>query len=68
MTRQEAIDKYDSKFWEHMTYKEIAKFQVNERLCMPFGVYHEAVTKTLQRPILTHELVLDSTKTDINKR
>jgi hypothetical protein len=59
MTPQEAIALYDSKFWETMPYADKAKFQLFEdRLCMPFAIYHEAVEKTLGRPVLTHELGL----------
>ena len=56
MTRQEAIEKYNSKFWLTMTHKEIVKFQINEkRLCVPFDVLHEAVEKALDRSVFTHE-------------
>lgn len=56
MTRDEAIALHDSKFWEAMSYEERAKFQLFEPLlCMPFGVFHEAIEKTLGRPVYTHE-------------
>src|SRR5262249_19115264 len=57
MTPEEALALYESKFWETMPYADRAKSQLFEdRLCMPFDVYHEAVEKTLGRPVLTHEL------------
>jgi hypothetical protein len=60
VTKEEAIALYDSKFWESMTYEERAKFQLFERkLCMPFGVFHEAIEKTLGRPVYTHEFGLN---------
>jgi len=56
MTKDEAVALYDSNFWEKMNYKERAMFQMFEPLlCMPFGVFHEAVEKTLGRPVYTHE-------------
>lgn len=39
-----------------MTYHQIAEFQVEQnKLCMPFNVFHEAIEKTLGRPVFTHE-------------
>lgn len=56
MTEQQAIALFDSRFWETMTFVERATFQLHEkRLCMPFGIFHEAVEKTLGRPVFTHE-------------
>jgi hypothetical protein len=56
MTKEQAIELYESNFWEDMTYAERAKFQMfEEKLCMPFGVFHEAVEKALGRPVFTHE-------------
>jgi hypothetical protein len=60
MTREEAVAKFDSKFWETMSYAERAKFQISEeRLCMPFDVFQEAVEKHLDRPVFTHEFGLN---------
>lgn len=60
MTREEAITLFESKFWEQMSLEERAKFQLFERkLCMPFDLFHEAVEKTLGRPVFTHEFGLN---------
>lgn len=60
LTKEEAIALAESKFWESMTHRQIAEFQMNtDRLCMPFAVFHEAVEKTLGRPVWTHEFGLD---------
>jgi hypothetical protein len=60
MTEQEAIAMYESKFWENLTHKQRAQFQINEeRLCMPFDIFHEAMEKTLGRPVWTHEFSLN---------
>jgi hypothetical protein len=56
MEKQQAIDLYESKFWEGMSMEEIAKFQLFEdKLCMPFDIFHEAIEKVLNRPVFTHE-------------
>jgi hypothetical protein len=56
MNREQAITLAESKFWEPMSFRDRAVFQINERLlCMTFGVFHEAVEKTIGRPVYTHE-------------
>jgi len=60
MTKDEAVALFDSKFWEPMSYRDRAVFQMFEgRLCMPFDVFHEAVEKSLGRPVFTHEFGLN---------
>lgn len=60
MSQQEAIAFHDSKAYEAMSDRERAEFQmVQDRLCMPFGVFHGAVEKTLGRPVFTHEFGLN---------
>lgn len=56
MTQEQALALFNSKFWEEMDLRQRATFQLHEpRLCMPFGVFHEAVEKTLGRSVWTHE-------------
>jgi len=56
MTKDEAIALAESGFWKTLSYRDRAKFQLFEnRLCMPFSVFHEAVEKSLGRPVYTHE-------------
>ena len=60
MTKEQAIELANSKFWENMTSREIAEFQISEdKLCMPFEIFHEALEKTIGRPVFTHELGLN---------
>ena len=60
ITKEQAIALSESKFWESMTPREIAEFQMfTDRLCMPFDVFHLAVEKALGRPVWTHEFGLD---------
>lgn len=56
MTRDEAVAKADSKWWEAATDGEIVEFQLYEhRLCMPFGEFHRAVEAILDRGVFSHE-------------
>jgi len=51
---------FDSQFWIEMSQRDIAEFQLwQERLCMPFNVFHEAITNALGRPVYTHEFGLN---------
>jgi len=55
-TEAEAVELHKTKFWEKMSYRERAVFQLfTKRLCMPFDIFHEAVEKVLKRPVYTHE-------------
>lgn len=61
LTREEAIKFANEKVYEYMSFKEIAIFQVTqEKLCMPFSVFHKAVEKTIGRPVLTHEFAVNA--------
>ncbi len=60
LTREQAIAFCDNKLYEGMTSQQIAEFQMEqERLCMPFDVFHKAITETLGRPVYTHEFGLN---------
>jgi len=67
LSKQKAIELHDSKIWEDWTSEEIVKFQLwQEKLCVPFSVFHEAVEKSLGRPVYTHEfgMNLDGIKSE----
>ena len=56
MTKEQAVALSETRFWEEMTIEQRAAFQLFEdRLCMPFDVFHEAVEQALKRPVWTHE-------------
>ena len=58
--KDKAIALYDSNWWEGKTHREIAEFQLfTKELCCPFDVFHEAVEKSLGRPVFTHEFGLN---------
>ena len=64
LTEQQAIALSETRFWENATPDEIFRFQLfTRRLCMPFGVFHEAAEKVLGRSVWTHEFAfLDELK------
>ena len=61
MTKQEALALAKTKWWERKTHREISEFQLFEdKLCCPFGIFHEAIEKTLGRSVYTHEFGLNA--------
>jgi hypothetical protein len=62
MTKEKAIELGEGGFWKDMTARQIAEFQMmEEKLCMPFDVFHKAMEDTLGRPVYTHEFGLNYT-------
>lgn len=60
MTRDEALAKMATGWWHGKSAREIVAFQLYEdRLCMPFGVFHKAIGEALGRPVWTHEFGLN---------
>jgi hypothetical protein len=58
--REAAIALHDSGWWVGKSAREIAEFQMlTAELCMPFGVFHQAMEESLGRPVWTHEFGLD---------
>ena len=56
LTKEQAIVFCENECYKGMTYRQIAEFQMEQdKLCMPFDVFHEAIEKTLGRPVFTHE-------------
>lgn len=56
LTKEQAIELAESGAWKEMNLRQRAEFQIlQNKLCMPFDVFHEAVEKTLERPVYTHE-------------
>lgn len=56
LTRDQAIALYDSCFWRYLNLEERACFQLSEdRLCMPFPVFHHAVQVCLEREVTAAE-------------
>jgi len=60
LTKEQAIEFHDSKAYESMTDRQKAEFQMGQKLlCMPFDVFHEAITNALGRDVYTHEFGLN---------
>jgi len=56
LTKEQAIKMYESEIWKDMTLEQIAEFQLfQDRLCVPFDKFQEAMEKLLNRPVWTHE-------------
>jgi len=56
MTKEAAIRLAESGWWREICPEGIVSFQLFEdRLCMDFGDFHQAVEKVLGRPVFTHE-------------
>jgi len=56
MTEADAIFLAQSRFWEQLSPRQRATFQLYEdRLCMPFHVFLAAMQECLGRPVYTHE-------------
>ena len=60
MTKEEAIEFYSNGCWKKMTYHEKVAFQLFEdRLCMPFAIFHEALEKVVARSVETLEFAVN---------
>ena len=58
--KEKAIELCDSNWWKEKSYREIAELQLfTAELCCPFDVFHEAVEKSLGRPVFIHEFGLN---------
>ena len=56
----QAVAFYESGVWKKMTSPELAAFQIaQERLCVPFEVFHRAVEETIGRRIYVHEFSMN---------
>jgi hypothetical protein len=58
--KKRALALAETKWWEGKPYRDIAKVQLfTAELCCPFSIFHEALEKSLGRPVYTHELGLN---------
>lgn len=56
LTEKQAISIAQSGEWKNWNDEEIVRFQLfQDRLCMDFCRFHEAIEKVLGRPVFTHE-------------
>ena len=60
LTQEQAIAFAESKVWETWSHYEIARFQLfQDKLCVPFTRFHQAIENELGRPVFTHEFGLN---------
>lgn len=58
LTKQEALDFTKTEAYKKMSKKDIAAFQLQQRLlCVEFDKFHECLEAALNRPVFTHELI-----------
>lgn len=56
MTEAQAIALYNSGKWHNWSAKQIVALQLYQnKLCVDFSAFHEAVEEVLGRPVWTHE-------------
>lgn len=57
LSPQEASALKRTRFWERLTTRQIAEFQLGQdQLCMPLEIYQNALSVELDRGVFTHEL------------
>lgn len=58
LTKEEALALYESNVWREWSPLKLAVAQITQnRLFCDFSSFHEAVEKSLNRPVFTHEFV-----------
>lgn len=63
LTKKQAIAFYDSEKWKDWNSEEIVKFQLfQDRLCVPWSLFHKAMNDVLGRPVYTHEFASSNRK------
>jgi hypothetical protein len=56
LTIKQALEMAQSKWWEGMSDRDVAMFQLHQPLlCIPFDIFHATVERALMRPVFTHE-------------
>ena len=55
--REAAIKKYETRWWEGKTAREIAivQLQIEELIC-PISIFKQSLSEALGRPVATHNL------------
>lgn len=60
LTREQAIEFGENNVHENWTNEQIVRFQLfQDKMCMPFSRFHEAIEKVLDRPVFTHEFAMN---------
>ena len=57
LTTEQAIKFAKSKVYENWSFEQIVRFQLfQNKLCMDFNIFFEAIGKVLGRAVFSHEL------------
>lgn len=62
LTKEQAIDLYNSGWWKDLSAHDIVMFQLFEEkmiLCLPFRKFHKAIEEVLKRPVYIYEFRLN---------
>lgn len=60
LNKEQAIAFAASGEWKNWTDEQIVRLQLfQERMCVDFNRFHEAITNVLGRPVFTHEFGLN---------
>ena len=63
LTKEQAILFSKNQIWAEWSNDEIVKLQLfQDKLCIPFSRFHEAINKVLGRPVYTHEFTTSNHK------
>jgi hypothetical protein len=62
-TTEEAIAFAKSEIWKTWNHEQIVRLQLfQDKLCVPFDKFHEAIESVLGRPVWTHEFASNNIK------
>ena len=65
LTKEQALKIYNSGAWKTWSDEQIVRLQLyQDRLCVDFGRFHEAVEKVLGRGVWTHEFAFPQSLRD----
>ncbi|MBW4460507.1 MAG: hypothetical protein KME47_09740 [Nodosilinea sp. WJT8-NPBG4] len=54
--QETCIDLFESSWWEDFTHEQAAFLQFHQdKLCMPFGLFHKYFENLIGRPVYSHE-------------
>lgn len=61
LTKEQAIAFFDSRCYEDWEPEQIVRFQLfQQKLCVPFDLFHSSMEEVLGRPVFTHEFAFMS--------
>ena len=68
LTKEQAISIFNDGKWKDWSNEEVVRLQLyQDRLCVPFDRFHEAIENVLGRPVWTHEFARSNYKNLIDE-